>query len=563
MGNGTGSSFQSGMIGVSNANVAAGGTTSLTVTIVDQTGALYTAEPVTVLFTSSCIDQGLATVTASGASTAGTTPNTVQTPTGTIDATYTAKGCSGPDNITASATVGSANLTAAGVVTVAAAAIGSLQFVSATPSSIGLKGTGLNETSTVVFKVVDSSGGARSGVTVNFSLNTSAGGLSLAPSMATSGADGTVQTVVSAGTEHTAVRVTASISAPALSTQSSALSVTTGLPASGAFSIAIGAPNYGSLACPNVESYGIDLVQVPFTVQLADRYNNPAPDGTSVAFVTNGGHIVGSCTTPLSTPGDGSCQTNWTSANPRPTTSSTPPVFRNGRVQILATAIGEESFDDVNQSGYYQAGDPFSDLGEPYLDANESGKYVLGDYFLNFYNAPQYEGPSGMFKGIVCSSNTCSAATLAIGASHLLVMSTSVAQLFMSTSSTTSFGNVTGLSLPKSPAAPAAPNSGTFAILVTDLNGNPMAAGTTVAVAADSSIGTLSVAGGATATIGCNSSGGPTTSPFTTPAGKVGGNFETVTLTAPANAGAGNITVTVTSPQSKSVTVVTIPVTIS
>ena len=53
--------------------------------------------------------------------------------------------------ITATAAVASVTLTATGTVTVAAATIGSIQFESATPASIGLKGTGLNETSTVVF----------------------------------------------------------------------------------------------------------------------------------------------------------------------------------------------------------------------------------------------------------------------------------------------------------------------------------------------------------------------------------------------------------------------------
>jgi len=568
MGNGTGSAFQSGAIGISNASVAAGGTTSLTVTVVDQTGALYTAQSVTVTFSSSCISQGLATIAPAGTSTAGTTADTVTSTTGTIEATYTAKGCSGADDITASAAVASTNLSATGMVTVAAAAIGSIQFVSATPASIGLKGTGLNETSTVVFKVVDSSGGARPGVTVNFSLNTTAGGLSLAPSTATSGSDGTVQTVVSSGTEHTVVRVTATISSPALSTQSSALSVTTGLPASGAFSIAIGAPSapsYTPLACSNTETWGTDLIQIPFTVQLADRYNNPAPDGTSVTFVTNGGHIDGSCTTPLTTPGDGACKATWSSANPRPNTSSTPPVFRNGRTTVLATAIGEESFDDVHQTGYYQSGDPFSDLGEPYLDANESGAYVLGDYFLNFYNAPQYEGPSGTFKGITCSGSTCTAMTLSIGVSHKLIMSTSGARIFWSPTSATDFSssNSSGFSLVKSPAAPAAPNAETIAILVTDGNGNAMAAGTTVTAVADSSIGTLS-GPGATYTIGCNESGGPNSSPYTIPGGTtVGGNVELVTLTAPANPGGGNITVTVTSPNTKSISVYTIPVKIT
>jgi hypothetical protein len=541
MGNGTGSSFQSGMIGISNASVAAGGTTSLTVTVVDQTGTLYTAASVTVTFSSTCISNGLAKIAASGTSTAGSTSDTVTSTTGTIDATYTAAGCSGSDVITASAAVNSTNLTATGTVTVAPATIGSIQFVSATPSSIGLKGTGLNETSTVVFKVVDSTGGARPGVTVNFTLNTTAGGLSLSPATAVSGADGSVQTVVSSGTEHTAIRVTASIASPALSTQSSALTVTTGLPASAAFSMAIGVPSYTAPACPNVEAYGQDLVTVPFTVQLADRYNNPAPDGTSVAFTTNGGHIGGSCTTPSSpsTPGDGICKVTWTSANPRPTTSSTPPVFKNGRATVLATAIGEESFDDLNSSGYYQAGDPFSDLGEPYLDANESGAYVLGDYFLDFYNTGKWEGPSGMFKGITCSGSTCTSTTLAIGVSHLLIMSTSGAAILTNVTPPLSITHGTSTSIQ---------------FIVQDLNGNPMAAGTTVTTAADASIGTISGGTGVNWTIGCRNGGGPSD-----PNG--GGDALTATFAAGTTAPAsGNITITVTSPGSKTQTVAAIPV---
>ncbi len=159
MGNGSGSSFQSGMIGLSSANVSAGGTTSLTITVVDQNGVLYTAAPVIVSYSSTCISNGVAAIAPSGTSTAGTTADTVTSSTGTIDATYTAKGCSGADVITATAAVGSANLTATGTVTVAAAAIGSIQFETATPPSIGLKGTGLHETSTVIFKVVDATGG--------------------------------------------------------------------------------------------------------------------------------------------------------------------------------------------------------------------------------------------------------------------------------------------------------------------------------------------------------------------------------------------------------------------
>jgi hypothetical protein len=188
MGNGSGSGFQAGIIGVSSASLSAGGTTSLDVTIVDQTGTLYTAAPVTVTFNSPCVAQGFATIAASGGSTAGPSAGTVITSTGSVTAIYTAKGCSGADVITASATVGSKALTATGTVTVAAASIGSIQFVSASPVTIGLKGTGLGETSTVIFKVVDSSGGPRPGVSVAFSLNTTVGGISLSPATATSAA---------------------------------------------------------------------------------------------------------------------------------------------------------------------------------------------------------------------------------------------------------------------------------------------------------------------------------------------------------------------------------------
>ena len=89
----------------------------------------------------------------------------------------------------------------------------------------------------------------------------------------------------------------------------------------------------------------------------------------------------------------------------------------------------------MNQTGYYVAGDPFSDLGEPYLDANESGAYVSGRLLPdNYYNGAAYEGPSGKFIGITCTGSACSTSTLAIGVEHLLIMSTSAAQIGVSTS---------------------------------------------------------------------------------------------------------------------------------
>lgn len=554
MGNGSGAGFQAGIIHLSSANVSAGGTASLDVTIVDQTGTLYTGAAVTVTFNSPCVASGSATIAASGSSIPGATAGTVVTSTGSVSATYTAKGCSGADVITATATVVATSLTATGTVTAAAASVGSIQFMSATPVTIGLKGTGLGETSTVIFKVVDSTGGARPGVSVSFSLNTTVGGITLSPATATSGSDGTVQTVVSSGTQHTSVRVTATIASPALSTQSSVLTVTTGLPSAAGFSIAVGAPSYASSgqACSNVEAYGTDGVTVPVTVRLSDRYNNPAPDGTSIAFNTNGGHVVGACTTP-SAPGaaDGTCQVTWTSANPRPQLNSDiPALLAAGRATILATAIGEESFTDTNGNGYWDVGEPFVHLGEPYRDDNENNAYDSGEFFLDFNQDGMRNAPDPSltaFKGITCTGSpaTCSTSTLAIGVSHLLIMSTAGANVGVV--STPGFGGgPLPATLTLAHGGATTPSAGSINFNVQDANGNPMAAGTTVSVTADSAIGTIS-GPGASWTIGCRTA--------------LGGESLTVTLTAGATAGAsGNVTISVTSPGTKTVTVATIPV---
>jgi len=292
-------------------------------------------------------------------------------------------------------------------------------------------------------------------------------------------------------------------------------------------------------ACPNVEAYGVDGTTVPVTVRLADRYNNPAPDGTAIAFNTNGGHVGGSCTTP-SAPGaaDGTCTVTWTSANPRPGPSSVPPALANGRATILATATGEESFTDVNGDGFWESGEPFVDLGEPYRDDNENTKYDLGEYFLDFNQNGTWDAPDGTFKGITCTGSpptTCSTKTLAIGASHLIIMATSGV-------------NITLLSPTTLPLAIAAKASGSIQFNLKDLNGGPIAAGSTISVTADSAVGTISAINGSV-TMGCSTT--------------VGGNNFTTNFTAASTAGSGNIYVTVTSPTKVVSGPLVIPVTVN
>ncbi|MGD8827109.1 MAG: hypothetical protein PVG21_00295, partial [Gammaproteobacteria bacterium] len=373
----------------------------------------------------------------------------VTTSTGTATTTYVATGCSGTDNITATASVNGQTLQATGSLTVQPASLGSIQFVSATPTTIGLKGTGgagQQETSTVVFKLLDSSGGPVSGQDVDFALSTSVGGIVISPTTATSDANGRVQTVVQSGTVATSVRVTATAvgTSPTISTQSDQLTVTTGIADEDSFSL--------SAETLNPEAFNYDGVTDKVTVYVADRFNNPVPDGTAVTFTTEGGSIGSQCTTVA-----GTCSVDWVSQNPRPS---------NGRATVLATAIGEESFVDVNGNGVFDDGDSFTDLPEAYRDDNEDGSRQSAEPFVDFNSNGNYDGADGLFNGLLCQHSTlCSSqTTLNVRQQLVIVMSGSDAVINAPASIDVSGG----------PAA--------LVFTVADNRNQPMPAGTTVKV---------------------------------------------------------------------------------
>ena len=457
MGFGTGAGFQAGMIGILMPNLGAGGSTSMTVNFVLSDGTLFT-DPVDVTFSSTCIAGNLAVVAI----------NPVTSANGQADGNYAASGCAIPDVVTATATVSGTVLTATGTITVAAASVGSIQFISATPELIGLSGTGglgISETSVVIFRVVDSTGGPVSGSDVDFALSTSVGGITLTPATATSDASGNAQTVVNSGTVATSVRVSANVvgATPAIGTQSSVLVVSTGLPDQDSFSWAV--------QCPNIEAWAYNGVENDITVQLADRFQNPVPDGTAVTFNAEGGSVESNCQTTTSTTQAGFCTATWTSANPRPV---------DGRVTVLATAIGEESFTDSNGNGTFDgAPDTFMDLPERFRDDNESGDYDVGEFFLDFNQSGTYNNPApppggtgdGLFNGLLCqpapgSGECATSQTLGIGFGGVIIMSGSTA--FIS-------DNVGGTLMA----------SGSVTFTIGDLHNQPMPAGTTVTFSTD------------------------------------------------------------------------------
>jgi hypothetical protein len=404
--------FVEGVLGTSTEQLAAGGTATVTAAIADSDGKAVTTPSVNISFASVCSVNELSVIDGS-----------IATFQGEAEATYRADGCIGEDIITATASLGGQDLTAAASITVAGAEIDSIQFVSATPQAIVLDGTGCAgcaQHSIVIFRLVDIFGKPVPSQSVDFSLSTEIGGLSLSNETATSDSSGLVQTVVQAGSVATHVRVLATVADTLISTLSDQIAVSTGLPDQDSFSV--------SAETLNPEAWNIDGVIVPITIRAADHFNNPVPNGTTIVFSAEGGAIQPSCRTT-----DGSCSVNWSSQAPRPQA--------DGRVTILATSIGEESFFDADGDGIYGSLiDSLSgeDLGEPFQDNNENGIRNGIEEFRDFNFNGVFDGTgNGIYNGALCSelaelAGLCTQDLVFAQKSIVLVMSGSGADISFS-----------------------------------------------------------------------------------------------------------------------------------
>ncbi|MCG7962564.1 MAG: hypothetical protein N0E54_07690, partial [Candidatus Thiodiazotropha taylori] len=248
---------------------------------------------------------------------------------------------------------------------------------------------------------LDTNGNPVSQQVVNFSLNTDIGGVAIPAGSvtATSDIDGIVRTDVKSGTVPTTVRVTASLeSNPLISTQSDGLVISTGVSDQNSISL--------SAEILNCEGLNLDGTEVEVTVHASDHFNNPVPDGTAVYFTTEGGQIQSQCQID-----DGACSVIWTSSNPRPWEDLLPGGM--GRVTILATMLGEESFVDANGNGVLDSGDtPFADIPEAFRDDNEDGvRDPVAEEFVDFNNNNTYDdvGVDPDYNGALC----CDAAAVA------------------------------------------------------------------------------------------------------------------------------------------------------
>ncbi len=532
----------------------------LSLVILDENGDLVSSSE-SVTFSSGCIASGQAVLDPVSPVVSGD---------GKVSTSYRPSGCSGNDQITASLEGSTAQ--AFGTVSVASAQANGFTFVSAVPSTIVLRGTGGGsedrlESSTVTFRVVDSNNAPIGGIKVDFSLTTEVGGLSLSPASAVSSTEGLVTTNVRSGDIPTVVRVIATAAADdgsgqEVSSVSDVLTVTTGLPDQNSISLSVA----GGFVV--ADGMTVDGIEKTITVRMADKFNNPVPDGTAAVFTTEYGAIEPSCETV-----DGSCSVTWNSQAPRfPTLTGTEYIrtifspgyncpnynvnsgpcpndlgyTRGGRSTVLVTAVGEESFIDRNGNGIMDEAekDLFDNLPEAFLDNNEdnifnpatatckgagadSAQCIAGqeEIFVDFNDNGKYDTNNNpaVYNGLLCPLDGdgvwCSRSLLNVRDEAVLILSDPsewYITLFQGSNP------VTGTSW----------RGGFYTAAISDLFNNAPPEGSTVTLAAG---GDCEVVGPTTFTVGTQGSPGAYAIELQTGGEGAEGNLD-ITLNPPAGA---------------------------
>ncbi len=279
--------------------------------------------------------------------------------------------------------------------------VGFVEYVSASNEKLGVRGSGINETSLVTFAVKDTNNQAFPNVLVVFSSN--APGVTLEPQQARTGANGQVATTLKSGRTATSATVTATAQVGAVTLEG----------ISPALAIVGAKPNaeYLTFSCErkNVGGFILDNVHTECTVLLADRHSNKIGFATNVIFKTEAGHITPSAVTDVDGDDMGSTVVTLRTGNPRPVDVEPiagEPYFnagaynrnpRDGLLTLVAITTGEEQFSDENANGTYDAGEPFVDLGEPLVDANDNGIWDPGEDYSDTNQNGQWDGPNGQW----------------------------------------------------------------------------------------------------------------------------------------------------------------------
>ena len=362
------------------ANITVGGTSVVSAEVLDSNGAPMAAGTnVNFEVNNDSLGSIVSSASISGSS-------------GIAKATFSA-GTTSSGTVTVTATSGT--VSGSTTIDVGDATAGSIEFFSADPQIVVLKGAGGIETSTVRFLVKDSSGNPLAGSqTVAMKLSGPNGGEYIDTDDSPDTLDvGTVNGYATVVLHSGSIPGTATITGtvvgtdPALSTSSGVIAIGGGVPSAGHFSIAT--------TQFNLEGLAYNDVTADISVSIADRYGNyNVLEGTSVSFYSECGAIDRAVN--LDAEGKGSVvfRTQLPSPEVVPMTAEDKIIVddyydmfgviipsdknpRNGRCTIIAVSDGEEEFTDSNGNGAYDSdygpsGEPFSDTSDDiFLDKDD------------------------------------------------------------------------------------------------------------------------------------------------------------------------------------------------
>ena len=346
-------------LNVGSPTLAAFGNRAISVQVTAN-GAPVTS-PVPVLFTASC-----GSVSPSSANTDGA---------GIASASYKADAvsCAGTNVSISASSAGATPLS--GQIFVLPTVATNIQFVSTAPEIIYLRDSGAATQAVVTFKVVDSTGNPQPNQALVISLVNSGPGISIetlgssTQVTKTSDSAGNVSVAIFSGTVPTPVQVKAALAAnPSIVTTSGILTVASGRPTQKAASIA--SEKF------SIEGDNTDGETTAITLRLADRQGNPVPDGIVVNFVSQSGAMIPPIC--VISGGTSQCKSDLRSQGTR---------TANGRVSVLAYVQGEEDFVDLNRNNVYDAGEPFTDLGNAFR--NGIANFGPNPYQVSDFSVPR------------------------------------------------------------------------------------------------------------------------------------------------------------------------------
>jgi hypothetical protein len=329
------------------------GTTGITAQVLDDEG-----NPVT---------DGTAVLFSTSLAGTGVTPSDT-----TVDGLATTIFSAGTQSGVATVVATSGTASATVSITIQSGPAGSLEFVSAVPTVIGVKGSALPQKSTITFRVRDVNGNpVTDGTPVTFTLISGVGGGETLEPTQVGTAAGLASTVLTSGTVSGPVRVQASVTVGGITLTSSSTNV----------SIAGGTPSAAHMgvapAFLNIAGLVTQGIICPVTAIVGDRFGNPIPQNTAVSFSTNCAVIdaqgltdeLGNAPTRIKT-GPPICRVTG-SGDPNFNPNTDP---RTGFVSVTAITQGEETFIDSNGNGLFDGPqefdptDPELDTPEPFID---------------------------------------------------------------------------------------------------------------------------------------------------------------------------------------------------